>query len=61
MAARPLISAISSRGLLTHSQKIILVSGVMAASTASRFVISTKVVSMFSFGVKFFKNAYVPP
>jgi hypothetical protein len=34
---------------------------VIAASTASSFVMSTKVVSILSLGVKFFKKAYVPP
>ncbi|CAI8206284.1 MAG: Uncharacterised protein [Flavobacteriaceae bacterium] len=57
MAASPFMSAISNSGLLTHSQNIILVFGVIAASTASKFVISTKEVSILSFGVKFFKKA----
>src|SRR5690606_5068009 len=51
------ISATSSKGLLTVSQYKTLVFGVMAASTASNFVISTKVVAMPKRGVKFLRNA----
>ena len=55
------ISATSNNGLLTVSQYKTLVLSLIAASTTSNFVMSTNDVLMPNFGVKFFKNAYVPP
>ena len=55
--ANPLISATSSNGLLTVSQYNTLVVSVIAASTRSNFVISTKLVLIPKRGVKFFKKA----
>ena len=59
--AKLAMSATSSNGLLTVSQYKTLVSVVIAASTASIFVISTNVVLTPNREAKFFKNAYVPP
>ena len=59
--AKEAISATSNKGLLTVSQYKTLVDGVMAASTRSNLVMSTKVVFTPNLGAKFFKKAYVPP
>ncbi|MNE82418.1 hypothetical protein D3C80_1791400 [compost metagenome] len=56
-AAIPAISVISIRGLLTVSQYSTLVCGVIAFSTTSSLVLSTKVVRIFSLGRKFFMKA----
>ena len=54
---KPFMSATSNSGLLTDSQYKTFVRLVIAASTISKLVISTKAVSILKRGAKFFKNA----
>ena len=60
-AERAFISATSYNGLLTLSQYNTLVFSLIAASTVAKLVMFTKEVLIPNLGVKFFKNAYVPP